>query len=135
MYVNGESHIKQAVRNDSRITPVGRILRKTNLDELPQFFNVLLGNMSVVGPRPHMLAHTEEYSKVIDKYMMRHHVKPGVTGLAQAKGYRGETINPQSMKNRIRVDTFYVENWSLLLDLKIIFMTISSMIKGDRNAF
>jgi lipopolysaccharide/colanic/teichoic acid biosynthesis glycosyltransferase len=91
--------------------------------------------MSVVGPRPHMLAHTEEYSKVIDKYMMRHHVKPGVTGLAQAKGYRGETINPQSMKNRIRVDTFYVENWSLLLDLKIIFMTISSMIKGDRNAF
>jgi lipopolysaccharide/colanic/teichoic acid biosynthesis glycosyltransferase len=135
MYVNKESNVKQAVRNDSRITPVGKFLRRTNLDELPQFFNVLLGNMSVVGPRPHMLAHTEEYSKLIDKYMMRHHVKPGVTGLAQAKGYRGETKDPQSMKNRIRVDTFYVENWSFLLDLKIIFMTINSMIKGDRNAF
>lgn len=135
MYVNKESNTKQAVRNDARITRVGRFLRRTNLDELPQFFNVLLGNMSVVGPRPHMLAHTEEYSKIINKYMMRHHVKPGVTGLAQAKGYRGETKDAQSMKNRIRVDMFYVQNWSFLLDVKIILMTINSMIKGDRNAF
>jgi Undecaprenyl-phosphate glucose phosphotransferase len=135
MYVNPESHLKQARRNDARITRVGSFLRKTSLDELPQFFNVLLGNMSVVGPRPHMLAHTEEYSKLIDKYMIRHHVKPGVTGLAQAKGYRGETLDAQSMKNRVRVDTFYIENWSFLLDMKIIFMTIISMIKGDRNAF
>jgi putative colanic acid biosynthesis UDP-glucose lipid carrier transferase len=82
-----------------------------------------------------MLAHTEEYSKLIDKYMIRHHVKPGVTGLAQAKGYRGETLDAQSMKNRVRVDTFYIENWSFLLDMKIIFMTIISIVKGDRNAF
>ncbi len=135
MYVNNDSNVRQARRNDSRITKVGNFLRKTSLDELPQFFNVLLGNMSVVGPRPHMLAHTEEYSKLIDKYMIRHHVKPGVTGLAQAKGYRGETLNPQAMKNRVRVDTFYIENWSFLLDMKIILMTIISIIKGDRNAF
>jgi putative colanic acid biosysnthesis UDP-glucose lipid carrier transferase len=135
MRVNNESNLQQAIRGDARITKVGAILRRTSLDELPQFFNVLLGNMSVVGPRPHMLAHTEEYSKIIDRYMVRQTVKPGVTGLAQAKGYRGETINPQLMKNRVRVDTFYIENWSFLLDLKIIYMTISSLVKGDRNAF
>jgi putative colanic acid biosynthesis UDP-glucose lipid carrier transferase len=135
MYVNDDSNSKQATRNDSRITPIGRILRKTSLDELPQFFNVLIGNMSVVGPRPHMLKHTEEYSKIIDNYMVRHYVKPGVTGLAQAKGYRGETTTPQAMKNRVRVDMFYVENWSFSLDIKIVFMTITGMLKGDSNAF
>ncbi|MES2733941.1 MAG: undecaprenyl-phosphate glucose phosphotransferase [Bacteroidota bacterium] len=135
MYVNEDSHIKQATRHDSRITPIGRFLRRTNIDELPQFFNVLIGNMSVVGPRPHMLRHTEEYSRSINKYMVRHFVKPGITGLAQAKGYRGDTTNPQLMRNRVKVDTFYIENWSLVLDIKIIILTLFSMINGDKNAF
>ena len=136
MYVNEESHIRQASRHDSRITPVGRILRKTNVDEMPQFFNVLIGNMSVVGPRPHMLRHTEEYSRSINKYMVRHFVKPGITGLAQAKGYRGDTSsNPQLMRNRVKVDMFYIENWSILLDLKIIALTLFSMLNGDKNAY
>ncbi|MBC7920627.1 MAG: undecaprenyl-phosphate glucose phosphotransferase [Ferruginibacter sp.] len=135
MYVNQESHIRQATRHDSRITPIGRMLRKTNVDELPQFFNVLIGNMSVVGPRPHMLRHTEEYSRSINKYMVRHFVKPGITGLAQAKGYRGDTSNPQLMRNRVKVDTFYIENWSILLDLKIIALTVFSMLNGNKNAY
>jgi Undecaprenyl-phosphate glucose phosphotransferase len=135
MYVNDESDFKQATRNDSRITRIGRILRKTNLDEMPQFINVLLGHMSVVGPRPHPIKLNENYQTTIDRYMDRHLVKPGVTGLAQVKGYRGETAHPQLMKNRVRVDLFYIENWSFILDLKIIFMTVASMLKGDRNAF
>jgi len=130
MYVNNDADNKQATRGDSRITSVGAFLRKTSIDELPQFINVFLGNMSVVGPRPHMLKHTEEYSQVIDKYMVRHFVKPGITGLAQAKGYRGETIDPQLMKNRVRLDIIYVENWSLWLDVKIIIMTILSVFNG-----
>ena len=135
MYVNNEADIKQATREDSRVTPVGAFLRKTSLDELPQFFNVLLGSMSVVGPRPHMLKHTVEYSKLIKKYMIRHHVKPGITGLAQRKGYRGETENVIDMKNRLRLDRFYIENWSFILDLKIITDTAISIVRGSEKAF
>jgi lipopolysaccharide/colanic/teichoic acid biosynthesis glycosyltransferase len=104
------------------------------MDELPQFFNVLMGQMSVVGPRPHMLRHTEEYSKVIDKFMVRHLVKPGITGWAQVSGYRGATQDLRKMLRRIRYDVWYIENWSLLLDIRIIFMTVINMLKGDKNA-
>jgi putative colanic acid biosysnthesis UDP-glucose lipid carrier transferase len=135
MYVNEESDNRQATKNDSRITSVGKFLRKSNLDELPQFFNVLIGDMSIVGPRPHMLKHTEEYSQIIHKYMLRHYVKPGITGLAQIKGYRGETKDPILMKNRIKIDRFYIENWSFLLDMRIIVVTVLNMIRGDKNAF
>jgi putative colanic acid biosysnthesis UDP-glucose lipid carrier transferase len=135
MYVHDECEFKQATRGDQRITKVGEILRKTNLDEFPQFVNVLLGQMSVVGPRPHPFSLNESYKDVVNRYMDRHLVKPGVTGLAQVKGYRGETATPQHMRNRVRVDMFYIENWTFRLDLKIITMTIISMIRGDRNAF
>jgi lipopolysaccharide/colanic/teichoic acid biosynthesis glycosyltransferase len=135
MYVNDESNFKQATRDDNRITRVGRILRKTNLDEMPQFFNVLLGHMSVVGPRPHPIKLDENFRTIIERYDERNLVKPGVTGLAQVKGYRGETAHPQLMKNRVRVDLFYIENWTFILDLKIIFLTVTSMMRGDRNAF
>ncbi len=135
MYVNNTADLQQATRNDSRVTKVGYVLRKTSLDEFPQFINVFLGDMSVVGPRPHMLSHTEKYSKLVEKFMARHFVKPGITGLAQAKGYRGETGNISLMKNRVRFDRFYIDNWSLLLDLKIIFLTIPLLMKGDQQAF
>jgi putative colanic acid biosynthesis UDP-glucose lipid carrier transferase len=135
MYANGESDSKQATRHDCRITPVGAFLRKTSLDELPQFINVLMGSMSVVGPRPHMLKHTQEYSRLIHKFMVRHHVKPGITGLAQSKGYRGETRNLIDMKNRVKLDRFYIENWTFVLDLKIIIATVVSLVKGDQQAF
>ena len=128
------TYVKQ---DDSRLTKIGRFLRKTNLDELPQFLNVLKGDMSVVGPRPHMLSYTEEYSKKIDKYnfIYRHHVKPGVTGLAQIKGYRGEVENDKDIINRIKYDIFYIENWSLLFDIKIIAQTIINMFKGEEKAY
>jgi putative colanic acid biosysnthesis UDP-glucose lipid carrier transferase len=135
MTVNEVSDAVQATRNDARITPIGRILRKTNLDELPQFFNVLFGHMSVVGPRPHMLKHTEEYSKIIDKFMVRHLIKPGITGMAQVKGYRGDTTDPRLMEKRVQYDVWYLENWSFLLDLKIVFLTVWNMVRGDKNAF
>lgn len=135
MIINSEADILQATKNDKRITRVGKILRETNLDELPQFINVLLGDMSVVGPRPHMIKHTEEYSKLISNYMLRHLIKPGVTGLAQAKGYRGETSDNFSMRNRVRVDILYIERWSFLLDLKVIGLTFLSMFKGQDNAY
>jgi putative colanic acid biosysnthesis UDP-glucose lipid carrier transferase len=135
MYVNGEADLKQATKHDQRITSVGSFLRRTSLDELPQFLNVLQGTMSVVGPRPHMLKHTEEYSKLIKKFMVRHHVKPGITGLAQSKGYRGETRNLIEMKNRVKLDRFYIENWSFLLDLRIIIATVISLAKGDQQAY
>lgn len=135
MYINGEANLKQASKDDPRITPVGRILRKTNLDELPQFINVMLGQMSVIGPRPHMLKHTEEYSKIIDKFMVRHFVKPGITGWAQVNGYRGETKNPEEMEMRVQADLWYIENWSFLLDLRIVFMTVFNMIRGEEKAY
>lgn len=135
MQVNEDSDKIQTTKVDSRITKIGSILRKTNIDEIPQFLNVLKGEMSVVGPRPHMLKHTEEFSKRVDKYMLRHRVKPGITGLAQTKGYRGETNTYFKLKSRIKMDRFYIENWSILFDLKIIFSTIIVMFKGDENAY
>ncbi|HYK57678.1 MAG TPA: undecaprenyl-phosphate glucose phosphotransferase, partial [Flavisolibacter sp.] len=126
---------QQAQRNDPRITPFGKFLRKTNLDELPQFFNVLAGSMSVVGPRPHPVPLNIESKDNVEKYMMRHWVKPGITGWAQVSGYRGETREPQLMKKRVEHDVWYIENWSLWLDLQIIVQTVTNMIKGEKNAF
>lgn len=124
-------------KEDSRVTKTGRILRKLSLDELPQFINVLFGDMSVVGPRPHMLSYTKKYAQVIDKYnfIYRHSVKPGLTGLAQIKGYRGEITSKEDIINRIKYDVFYIENWSLLLDLKIIGQTIINIVKGEEKAY
>ncbi len=135
MYVNSDAHYKHATRHDQRITPIGKFLRKTNLDELPQFINVFTGQMSVIGPRPHMLKHTEEYSKIIDKFMVRHLIKPGITGWAQVNGYRGETKDVNDMEGRVRADVWYIENWSFGLDVKIIIMTIINMLRGEENAF
>ena len=126
---------KQASKGDSRITAVGSFLRRTSLDELPQFFNVLLGNMSVVGPRPHPLWLTEQYSNIINQYMVRHFLKSGITGWAQVNGFRGETKDPVLMERRVEHDIWYLENWSAMLDVKIIFMTIINMLKGDENAY
>lgn len=135
MYVNAEADVKQATKDDSRITRFGLFLRKTSLDEFPQFFNVLAGSMSIVGPRPHMLQHTEKYSRTIEKFMARHYIKPGITGLAQAKGFRGETKTEPAMRGRVKLDRFYIENWSFLLDLKIILATVISLLKGDQQAY
>jgi putative colanic acid biosynthesis UDP-glucose lipid carrier transferase len=126
---------QQAVKNDPRITKVGAFLRKTSLDELPQFINVLIGNMSVVGPRPHPLYMTTEYQNLVNSYLIRHFVKPGITGWAQVNGYRGETQELKAMKKRVEYDIWYIENWNLLLDLKIIFLTVYNMIKGEKNAY
>ena len=135
MAVNKDSDKLQATKADSRITKIGAFLRKSNIDEIPQFINVLRGEMSVVGPRPHMLKHTEEFAQQVDKFMLRHYVKPGITGLAQAKGFRGETNTFFKLKNRIKLDRFYVENWSMLFDFKIIVATVLSMFQGDENAY
>lgn len=135
MRVNKDSDKKQATRGDSRITKIGAFMRRTSLDELPQFFNVLRGNMSTVGPRPHMISHTEEYSQLIDRFMVRHFLKPGITGWAQVNGLRGETKTTQAMLERVEADVWYLENWSFLLDLKIIFLTFWNAIKGEENAF
>lgn len=135
MLVNEEADRRQAVKNDPRTTSIGSYLRRTNIDEFPQFINVLLGNMSVVGPRPHMLKHTEQYSKLVDKYMIRHLVKPGITGWAQITGYRGETRTLEQMEGRVKRDVWYLENWSFFLDLKIIVVTIIKMFKGESNAY
>jgi putative colanic acid biosynthesis UDP-glucose lipid carrier transferase len=135
MYVNNDANSKQASRHDSRFTKIGRIMRKTNLDEMPQFLNVLLGDMSIVGPRPHMLKHTAEYSAIIQKYMIRHFLKPGITGWAQVNGYRGEITEEIHLRKRIEHDIWYMENWSVYLDLRIIFLTVFNTIRGDKNAF
>jgi len=135
MYVNKDADYKQASKTDARITRLGAFLRKTSIDEMPQFFNVLYGHMSVVGPRPHMTKHTEEYAIIVNKYMFRHFVKPGITGLAQVKGLRGETKSSLAMEHRIRLDMLYIENWSLILDLKIIVLTILNVFKGDDKAY
>ncbi len=135
MRVNIDSDKQQARRGDSRITPIGAFIRKTSLDEFPQFFNTLIGNMSVVGPRPHMISHTEQYSQLIDKFMVRHFLKPGITGWAQVSGFRGETKTTEDMLQRVEADVWYLENWSFLLDLKIIFLTFWNVIKGDDKAF
>ena len=135
MTVNKDSDAKQATKGDKRITKVGAFLRKTSLDEFPQFINVLKGDMSVVGPRPHMLKHTDEYSRIINKYLFRHFITPGITGHAQVNGYRGETTDPKLMEKRVEYDTWYIENWSLLLDIKIIFLTAWNAIRGEENAY
>ncbi|MCH8060279.1 MAG: undecaprenyl-phosphate glucose phosphotransferase, partial [Proteobacteria bacterium] len=126
--------IRQATKNDSRVTPIGAFLRRYSLDELPQFFNVLQGSMSVVGPRPHAIVHNEEYRGLIKGYMIRHKVKPGITGLAQIRGYRGETIEVEDMRNRVEADLEYLRSWSLGLDLRIIFQTIGSVL-SDKSAY
>lgn len=128
------TYVKQ---NDERLTKIGKFMRTTSIDELPQFINVLKGDMSVVGPRPHMLSYTQEYSKVIDKYdfIFRHNVRPGITGLAQVKGFRGEVKSNDDIVNRIKYDIFYIENWSLLLDIKIIILTVVNFIKGQDTAY
>ena len=134
MHVNKDADKLQATKDDPRKFAFGTFMRKTNLDELPQFWNVLIGNMSVVGPRPHMLAHTEMYSKLINKYMLRHFVKPGITGWAQVTGYRGETKELWQMEGRVRRDIWYMEHWSLWLDLRIVWMTAKTIFKCDKNA-
>jgi Undecaprenyl-phosphate glucose phosphotransferase len=125
----------QAKKDDSRITKVGKYLRQFNIDELPQFLNVWLGDMSVVGPRPHPIKLNEIYRPIVEKYMTRHLAKPGLTGLAQVRGFRGETADPELMHQRVLADVFYIENWSFLLDIKIILLTLWNMVKGEKNAY
>jgi putative colanic acid biosysnthesis UDP-glucose lipid carrier transferase len=134
MKMNGTTE-KEASKNDPRVTKIGRFMRKTSIDELPQFLNVLLGDMSVVGPRPHLWSQNKLYGNKIKKYMVRHYVKPGITGLAQVKGFRGEIETDEDMVNRIKFDVFYIENWSLLLDLKIIVQTVVNIFKGEDKAY
>jgi putative colanic acid biosynthesis UDP-glucose lipid carrier transferase len=135
MKVNKDSNEKQATKNDTRITKLGSFLRKSNLDEMPQFFNVLMSDMSIVGPRPHMLKHTDDYSKLLNRYMVRHFLKPGITGWAQIHGYRGEIKHMQDINNRVEYDLWYLENWSIWLDTRIILMTAFNMAKGEKNAY
>lgn len=135
MAINNLSDEIQATKNDLRITKVGAFIRKTSIDELPQFINVFLGDMSVVGPRPHMLSQSKIFKKIVGKYMVRHFVKPGVTGLAQVKGYRGEIEKDSDIINRVKYDIFYIENWSFFLDIKIILQTLLNAVKGEDKAY
>jgi putative colanic acid biosysnthesis UDP-glucose lipid carrier transferase len=135
LIVNSDCDSKQVTKNDSRYTKLGKFLRKTNLDELPQFINVLLNDMSVVGPRPHMLQHTKDFSKVSNLYMVRHFAKPGVTGWAQVNGFRGEIKKEEHLSKRIEHDIWYLEHWSLWLDIRIVFQTIFLSLKVDKNAY
>ena len=135
MRTNKEADSKQATKNDPRVTKVGAFLRKSNLDEMPQFFNVLLGQMSVVGPRPHPLRLNDQFRDIIDKYMVRHFVRPGITGWAQVNGFRGETRTPEMMERRIELDIWYLENWSFWLDLKIVVKTVTNMFGKDPMAY
>ena len=124
----------QATENDPRVTAIGKFIRRTSIDEFPQFFNVFLGHMSVVGPRPHPIKLDDQYIKLINNYKVRHFSKPGITGWAQVKGYRGETKEVIAMKMRVEYDIWYIENWTFLLDLKIIWMTVTNMLRGEENA-
>ena len=135
MKLNTMSDKVHAVENDIRVTRIGSFIRKTSIDELPQFLNVIKGDMSVVGPRPHLPSLSSEYQKDVDDYFKRHAVKPGITGLAQVSGYRGEIKKRSDIKNRVRLDIFYIENWSFLLDIKIILMTVFNVFKGEENAY
>ena len=135
MHVNDDADTLQATENDPRKFPFGDFMRRTNIDELPQFINVGKGEMSIVGPRPHMLKHTEEYSHIINRFMVRHLAKPGITGLAQVSGYRGETKYIGQMEGRVQKDIEYIENWSFMLDIQIIWWTIRNMIRGEENAY
>ncbi len=134
MFVNQECNAKQATRGDLRITKIGAFLRKTSLDELPQFINVLMGDMSVVGPRPHMLKHTEDYAKLISSFMIRHEVKPGITGWAQVSGWRGPTEEVYKMAKRVEYDVDYIEGWNFWFDCKCILLTMTNAFRGDANA-
>lgn len=135
MHVNKDADRVQATENDPRKFAFGTFMRKANIDELPQFWNVLMGSMSVVGPRPHMLAHTEMYSKLIDQYMVRHFVKPGITGWAQVTGFRGETRELWQMEGRVKRDVWYMENWTIWLDIRICWLTLKSIFIHDKNAY
>lgn len=135
MKPNPMADLHQISKGDERVTRVGRIIRKTSMDELPQFINVLKGDMSVVGPRPHMVSHTHMYAERIDKFMVRHFIKPGITGLAQVSGFRGEVESESDIINRVKYDIFYLENWSLFLDIKIVFQTIYNAIRGEEKAY
>jgi putative colanic acid biosynthesis UDP-glucose lipid carrier transferase len=135
MRKNPDKEHVQAKKNDVRVTKLGALLRKTSLDEFPQFINVLLGQMSVVGPRPHMIRHTQEFSQLVDHYMVRQLLKPGITGWAQVNGYRGEITHPDQLKMRVSNDLWYLENWSIWLDFRIVFLTATGIFRGDKNAY
>ena len=135
MKINENVENRHTTKNDLRTTSIGSFLRRTSLDELPQFFNVLKGDMSVVGPRPHLKSLSIEYQKNVNNYLDRHAVKPGITGLAQVRGYRGEITKKSDIKNRIRLDVFYIENWAIQLDIKIILQTIFNVFKGEEKAY
>ncbi len=135
MRINQEADTKQATKDDPRITRLGGFLRKSSIDELPQFLNVLIGDMSLIGPRPHPIKLNEKFASQISTLMSRHYVKPGITGLAQCMGYRGETKTLADMENRVRLDRYYIENWSFWLDIKIIFLTVVSLIRGSDKAY
>lgn len=135
MRVNKESDTKQATKNDNRITRIGKFIRKTSLDEFPQFINVLKGEMSLVGPRPHMVKHTTDYSKIVDQFMVRQFLKPGITGWAQVNGLRGEITDNEQIINRVNEDLWYLENWTIWLDIRIMFLTVYKVFKGDEKAF
>lgn len=135
MRQSDDADTRQASRGDSRVTAVGAYLRKTSIDEIPQFINVLRGEMSIVGPRPHMIAHTEQYSKIIDNFMDRHLVMPGITGLAQVSGHRGETKEMQAMSKRVNADIHYLQNWTFWLDIKIIWLTVQQVVTKNEHVF
>lgn len=135
MMVNREQETLQISKGDPRVTSVGSFLRKSSIDEFPQFFNVLIGEMSIVGPRPNMKKHDEEYENTILIYKNRHYVKPGITGLAQCMGYRGEIRTISDMEGRVKLDKYYIENWSFLFDIKIIYLTVLSLLRGSEKAY
>ena len=135
MKVNKDADQKQATLHDDRITFLGRFIRKTSIDEFPQFINVLRGEMSLVGPRPHMIKHTSDYSKIVESYMVRQFIKPGITGWAQINGYRGEITHPEQIKMRVNKDLWYLENWTLWLDIRILYLTVYYIFRGDKNAY
>lgn len=135
MIVNVEADTHQVIKNDKRITKLGAFLRKSSIDEMPQFFNVLIGNMSVCGPRPHMVNLTNKYVEEVERFKLRHFIKPGITGMAQTHGYRGEIESQRDIINRVKYDVFYIESWSLLLDLKIIYLTVKNAVMGDNKAY
>jgi putative colanic acid biosynthesis UDP-glucose lipid carrier transferase len=132
---NNMFETKQATINDARVTRIGSFMRKTSLDEFPQFFNVFIGNMSLVGPRPHMIQHTSNFSKVVDHYMVRQFLKPGITGWAQINSFRGEIRTNLQLQMRVTSDLWYLENWTIWLDIRIIFLTAYQVFKGDKHAY
>ena len=134
MRENPQSEVRQATKGDERVTRWGYIMRKTSLDETPQFINVLMGDMSIVGPRPHMLKHTDEFTELVDGYMLRHQVKPGVTGWSQVNGYRGEIRKVEDLENRVKFDLWYIDHWNFFLDLRIIFKTMTLCFGNDSHA-